>query len=140
MSSLDAMDGNVGSACQVVHFTNQVVHFINTVPYKGAEAPCSPLHRVKPTRRQTAGRLHSCLVVSPNELNHHLHTILVALITTAGQAYPWRIPCRFQKRTGFVALDQLRTVDSERLLKGLGRLAPETVASVLRGLQEMFAE
>jgi mRNA interferase MazF len=78
--------------------------------------------------------------VSPDELNQHLRTALVAPMTTGGQAYPWRVPCRFQNQRGFVALDQLRTVDSERLVKRLGRLAPETIASVLRGLQEMFAE
>ncbi len=98
------------------------------------------LVRLDPTLGSEIRKTRPCLVVSPDELNHHLHTFLVAPMTTAGQAYPWRIPCRFQKRTGFVALDQLRTVDSERLLKGLGRLAPEIVASVLRGLQEMFAE
>jgi mRNA interferase MazF len=58
----------------------------------------------------------------------------------AGHAYPWRVPCQFQRRRGFVALDQLRTVDTERLVKRLGRLSPQTVVSVLRGLQEMFAE
>jgi mRNA interferase MazF len=80
------------------------------------------------------------MIVSPDELNQHLRTAIVAPLTTGGQAYPWRVPCRFQNRTGFVALDQLRTVDNERLLKRLGRLAPDTVISVLRGLQEMFAE
>jgi mRNA interferase MazF len=61
-------------------------------------------------------------------------------MTTGGQAYPWRVPCRFQEQSGFVALDQLRTVDVERLVKRLGRLAPDTVGDVMRGLQEMFAD
>jgi mRNA interferase MazF len=65
---------------------------------------------------------------------------VVAPMTTAGQAYPWRVACRFQRKSGFVALDQLRTVDSERLVKRLGRLAPDRIALVLQGLQEMFAE
>src|SRR5438046_1533916 len=56
------------------------------------------------------------LVVSPNELTEHLRTVIVAPMTTAGRAYPWRVPCRFQRRSGFVALDQLRTVDAERLV------------------------
>ncbi len=81
-----------------------------------------------------------CLIVSPDELNQHLRTAIVAPMTTGGQAFPWRVPCRFQNQSGFVALDQLRTVDTERLVKRLGRLAPETVTSVLRVLQEMFAE
>lgn len=81
-----------------------------------------------------------CLVISPDELNGHLRTAIVAPMTTGGRAYPWRIACRFQRRAGFVALDQLRTVDTERLVKRLGRLSPETIGAVFRGLQEMFAE
>jgi mRNA interferase MazF len=81
-----------------------------------------------------------CLVVSPDELNRHLRTVIVAPMTTGGQAYPWRVPCRFQNRSGFVALDQIRTVDGERLVKRLGRLAPTTSREVQRVLQELFAE
>ena len=81
-----------------------------------------------------------CLVVSPNELNRHLRTVIVAPMTTAGQAYPWRVPCRLKSRAGFVALDQARTVDGERLVKKLGRLAPSTTTEVHRVLREMFAE
>jgi len=53
--------------------------------------------------------------VSPDELNLHLRTVIVAPMTTGGQAYPWRVACRFQNRSRFVALDQLRTVVRERL-------------------------
>ena len=60
--------------------------------------------------------MRPCLVVSPDELNQHLRTATVAPMTTGGQAYPWRVPCRFQNRSGFVTLDQLRTVDEERLV------------------------
>jgi mRNA interferase MazF len=81
-----------------------------------------------------------CLVVSPDELNQYLRTVIVAPMTTGGQAYPWRVACRFQRRSGFVALDQLRTVDAECLLRRRGRLTPHTVTMVLRRLQEMFAE
>jgi mRNA interferase MazF len=61
-------------------------------------------------------------------------------MTTAGHAYPWRIRCRFQRRSGYVVLDQLRTVDRERLVKRVGTLPVETMIAVLAGLQEMFAE
>ena len=61
-------------------------------------------------------------------------------MTTGGQAYPWRVPCRFQNRSGFVALDQLRTVDTERLVRRLGRLSPATLGQVQGILQEMFAD
>jgi len=80
-----------------------------------------------------------CLIVSPEELNRHLRTAIVAPMTSGGRAYPWRIPCRFQRRAGFVGLDQIRTVDVDRLSKRLGRLAPGTVEAVLLALQEMFA-
>ena len=78
--------------------------------------------------------------MSPDELNQHLHTAIVAPMTTGGHTYPWRVPCRFQQRSGFVALDQLRTVDTERLVKRLGRLPSGTVSEVIHGLQEMFAD
>lgn len=61
-------------------------------------------------------------------------------MTTSGRAYPWRRACRFQNRSGFVALDQLLTVDSERLLKVLSPLHAKTVAAVLKNLRDMFAE
>ena len=81
-----------------------------------------------------------CLVISPDELNEHLRTAIIAPMTSSGQAYPWRVPCRFQKKSGFVALDQLRTVDTDRLVRRLGRLGPDTLTAVLRSLQELFAE
>lgn len=92
-----------------------------------------------PTRGSEIRKTRPCLVVSPDELNHHLRTVIVAPMTTGGQAYPWRVRCRFRGRAGFVAMDQLRAVDTERLVKRLGRLAPGTFASVLAVLQEMFA-
>jgi mRNA interferase MazF len=98
------------------------------------------LVRFDPTRGSEIRKTRPCLVVSPDELNQYLRTVIVAPMTTGGRAYPWRVPCRFQRRSGFIALDQLRTVDAERLLRPLGRLTPQTVATVLRRLQEMFAE
>jgi mRNA interferase MazF len=81
-----------------------------------------------------------CLVVSPDELNHHLRTVIVAPMTTGGHAYPWRVACRFQQQSGFVALDQLRTVDTTRLVKKLGRLSAAATTEALDTLQEMFTE
>lgn len=98
------------------------------------------LVRLDPTVGSEVRKTRPCLVVSPDELNEHLRTIIVAPMTTGGQAYPWRVPCRFQNRSGFVAVDQLRTVDGERLVKRLGRLSPGTTTAVLETLQEMFEE
>jgi mRNA interferase MazF len=78
--------------------------------------------------------------VSPDELNAHLRTVIIAPLTTGGRAYPWRIRCRFQQRSGYVVLDQLRTVERERLVKRLGALPGQTLTEVLTALQEMFAE
>jgi mRNA interferase MazF len=93
-----------------------------------------------PTNGSEIRKTRPCLIVSPDELNQSLRTVVVAPMTTGGQVYPWRVPCRFQRRSGYVALDQLRTVDTERLVKRLGKLDPDTVSQVLRVLQEMFAE
>jgi mRNA interferase MazF len=94
---------------------------------------------LNPTLGSEIRKTRPCVVVSPDELNQHLRTAIVAPLTSGGHAYPWRIPCRFQNRAGFVALDQIRTVDRGRLLKHTGRLAPRTIATVLETLQEMFA-
>jgi mRNA interferase MazF len=93
-----------------------------------------------PTVGSEIRKTRPCLIVSPDEFNAHLRTIIVAPMTTRGQAYPWRIRCRFQRRSGYVVLDQLRTVDRERLVKRLGALPTDTMTDVLGGLQEMFAE
>jgi len=98
------------------------------------------LVRLDPTVGSEVRKTRPCLVVSPDELNAHLRTVIVAPMTTGGHAYPWRIPCRFQGRSGFVALDQLRTVDGERLVKRLGRLSAGTTTEVLETLQELFEE
>jgi len=98
------------------------------------------LVRLDPTLGGEIRKARPCVVVSPDELNQHLRTVIVAPMTTGGHVYPWRIRCRFQRRSGFVALDQIRTMDQERLLKRLGELAPDALDDVMRGLQEMFAE
>ena len=98
------------------------------------------LVRLDPTLGSEIKKTRPCVVVSPDELNVHLRTAMVAPMTTGGKTYPWRIPCRFQNRSGYVALDQLRTVDQERLVTRLGSVSATTLADVLGGLQEMFAE
>lgn len=98
------------------------------------------LVRLDPTLGSEIKKTRPCVVVSPDELNAHLRTAVVAPMTTGGKAYPWRIACRFKNRSGYVALDQLRTVDQERLVTRLGTVSATTLADVLGGLQEMFAE
>lgn len=98
------------------------------------------LVRLDPTLGSEIQKTRLCVVVSPDELNAHLRTVLVAPLTTGGRAYPWRIRCRFQHRAGYIVLDQLRTVDRERLVKRLGALSSQTLAEALGALREMFAE
>jgi mRNA interferase MazF len=98
------------------------------------------LVRLDPTAGREIRKTRPCLIVSPNELNEHLRTAIVAPMTTGSHAYPWRVACRFQNRSGHVALDQLRTVDTERLVRRLGLLSGDTVETVLEVLQEMFTE
>ena len=93
-----------------------------------------------PTIGREIKKTRPCVVLSPDELNRHLNTVVVAPMTTGGHPYPFRIACRFQKRDGFVVLDQLRAVDTHRLVRKLGRLSPQATASSLSVLQEMFTE
>ena len=97
------------------------------------------LIQLDPTRGSEIRKTRPCLVVSPDELNAHLRTVIVAPMTTGGHPYPFRVACRFEKKQGHVVLDQLRTVDSERLVKRLGTLSAATLETVLDRLQEMFA-
>jgi mRNA interferase MazF len=92
-----------------------------------------------PTRGREIKKMRPCVVVSPDELNRHLHTHIVAPLTTGSHQYPFRVPCRFKGQVGHVVLDQLRTVDRERLVRNLGRISPGTLRRVLTVLQEMFA-
>ena len=92
-----------------------------------------------PTRGSEIRKTRPCVVVSPDEINAYLRTVIVAPLTTGGQKYPFRVPCRFASRSGEVVVDQLRTVDRERVVRHLGRLSPATLAQVLSTLQEMFA-
>ena len=97
------------------------------------------LIQLDPTRGSEIRKTRPCLVVSPDELNANLRTVIVAPMTTGGHPYPFRVACRFEKKHGHVVLDQLRTVDSERLVKRLGALSASTLETVLDRLQEMFA-
>lgn len=97
------------------------------------------LVQLDPTRGSEIRKTRPCVVISPDELNSHLRTVIVAPMTTGGHAYPWRVACRFQQRDGFIALDQVRTVDRERLSRKLGRLAPAALGTTLALLHELFA-
>jgi len=94
---------------------------------------------LNPTKGREIRKTRPCVIVSPDELNTNLSTFVVAPMTTGGHPYPFRIACRFEKKDGFIVLDQIRTVDRRRLTKRLGRLTPTTLAKALGVLQEMFS-
>jgi mRNA interferase MazF len=92
-----------------------------------------------PTVGTEMSKTRPCVVISPDEANQHLRTAIIAPMTTVRRQYPTRVACQFGRKTGEIALDQIRTVDQTRLTKRLGTLNAKTAASVLRTLQEMFA-
>jgi len=95
---------------------------------------------LRPTRGREIRKARPCVVVSPNELNGSLGTYIVAPLTTGSHPYPFRVPCRFEGKDGHVVLDQIRTIDHERLVRKLGRLSPTSLVRSLAVLQEMFAQ
>jgi len=100
------------------------VYLINLDPTVGSE--------IKKTR--------PCLVISPDEMNAHIATVIVAPMTTQGRAYPTRVSCKFQGKDGQIILDQIRTVDKTRLVKKMGTISAAAQKSVLTILAEIFAE
>ena len=92
-----------------------------------------------PTRGSEIRKMRPCLIISPDEMNRHIATVIVAPMTSKGRPYPSRVACRFQGRDGQVVLDQIRTVDKSRLVGRLGVISPSTRKAVLSGLAAMFA-
>ena len=97
------------------------------------------LVRLDPTEGNEIRKTRPCLVISPDEMNHHVQTVIVAPMTTKGRDYPTRVPVLFQGKEGQVVLDQIRTVDRSRLVQRLGKISDSTSDKVLRLLAEMFA-
>ncbi|PZV00481.1 MAG: growth inhibitor PemK [Cyanobium sp.] len=93
---------------------------------------------LNPIRGQEIRKTRPCVIVSPDELNAHMGTFIVAPLTTGGFPYPFRVACTFEGKDGHIVPDQLRTVDRERLVKRLGVLPDDTLLEVLNVLQAMF--
>ena len=94
---------------------------------------------LNPARGSEIRKTRPCVVVSPDELNTHLRTFIVAPLTTGGHPYPFRVRCEFDGKEGHVVPDQLRAVDGERLVKRLGSLSETKLTELLGVLQAMFA-
>lgn len=97
------------------------------------------LANLDPTIGSEITKTRPCLVISPDEMNRQIRTVIVAPMTTARRSYPTRVPCEFQGKTGEIVLDQIRTVDKTRLMKKLGRIDTSTRERVFQVLGEMFA-
>ena len=93
-----------------------------------------------PTVGSEIRKTRPCVVISPDEMNRHIRTVIVAPMTTQGQVYPTRVPCRFQGKSGYIVLDQIRTVDRSRLVRRLGKLTGSQAAATIEALGAMFAE
>jgi mRNA interferase MazF len=99
------------------------VYLINLDPTIGSE--------IKKTR--------PCLVISPDEMNRNIRTVIIAPMTSAQKEYPTRVSCTFQKKKGQIVLDQLRTIDKARLIKKLGTIDSKDQLEVISILQQLFA-
>lgn len=89
-------------------------------------------HEIKKTR--------PCLIISPDEMNDSIQTVIVAPMTTKSHPYPTRVPLRFQESDGWIVLDQLRTLDKLRLVKKLGAIDIKTIHTIKQVLKEMLVD
>jgi mRNA interferase MazF len=92
-----------------------------------------------PTVGSEIQKTRPCSVVSPDEMNENIRTVIVAPMTLAIKEYPTRVSCRFRKKTGQIVLDQIRTIDKSRLIKRLGTIDSKAQLDVVSVLQRMFA-
>ena len=97
------------------------------------------LINLDPTVGSEIQKIRPCLIISPDEMNRHIRTVIVAPMTTAGKEYPTRVSCIFKKKKGQIVLDQIRTIDKSRLIKRLGAIDQNTQLEVIAVLQRLFA-
>ena len=95
---------------------------------------------LNPTVGSEIQKTRPCLIISPDEMNRYISTVIVAPMTTRGKSYPSRVACKFQGKKGYVVLDQIRTVDKSRLARKLGRIRKDNQQEVLSVIAEMFSE
>ena len=98
------------------------------------------LVNLDPTVGSEIRKTRPCVVISPDEMNRYIATVIIAPMTTRGKQYPTRVVCQFQGKNGQIVLDQIRIVDKNRLVKKLGRISEDEQKMLLAILAEMFAE
>jgi mRNA interferase MazF len=97
------------------------------------------LINLDPTVGREIQKTRPCLIVSPDEMNQHLATVIIAPLTSKRRGYPSRVPCRFKRKLGEIALDQIRTVDKIRLVRRIGAVDRKTQLGVVKTLAQIFA-
>lgn len=100
------------------------VYLIDLDPTKG--------HEIKKTR--------PCLIISPNEMNHNISTVIVAPMTTKSHLFPTRVEVKFSGKKGLIILDQIRTIDKIRLVKRMGKIEKKTIEKVKNIIMQMLVE
>jgi mRNA interferase MazF len=98
------------------------------------------LVNLDPTIGSEIKKTRPCVVISPDEMNRYVATVIIAPMTTKGRTYPTRVACQFQGKDGQIVLDQIRTKDKTRLVKKLGQISQDEQVAVLDILAEIFAE
>jgi len=98
------------------------------------------LINLDPTIGHEIKKKRPCLIISPDEMNDNLQTVIVAPMTTKSHDYPSRIKVDFQNKTGWIVLDQMRTIDKRRLTKKLGEVDKKTVQKVKSVIKEMLVD
>ncbi len=97
------------------------------------------LINLDPTVGSEIKKTRPCLVVSPDEMNKHIRTVIVAPMTSIRKGYPSRVPVRFKGKDGEIVLDQIRTVDKRRIVQVLGSISEKKAQDVADRLVEIFA-
>ena len=98
------------------------------------------LVNLDPTIGQEIQKTRPCLVISPNEMNHNIKTIIIAPMTTKSRSYPTRVKTSLQGKTGWIVLDQIRTIDKARIIRKLGQITQPEIQKVKSVIKEMLVE
>jgi mRNA interferase MazF len=98
------------------------------------------LVNLEPTIGHEIKKIRPCVIISPDEMNQHISTIIIAPMTTKSHAYPTRIPLTFKGKKGWIVLDQIRTVDKRRVIKKIGKLSTNKIAEIKNIINEMLVE
>jgi len=98
------------------------------------------LVNLDPTIGYEIKKTRPCVIISPDEMNQHIATIIIAPMTTKSHAYPTRVPLTFQGKKGWIVLDQIRTIDKKRVIKKLGKLNSNKIQTLKSVINEMLVE